>query len=176
MNGNCISTEFDERPQVRGEFLIIDDHLYRHDGSLVVEEEISELYDDEFTNQAWIVEYDKDDATVYQIIKKDGTVLAEIADSAVTVDRDYGTFRVDGDKVMAYCYWDKDFTIDCSFCLNMWLVVTENADGTYNVVDTISGQTLISGYQSYSLYERAGYAMYVEADNGDGTYDFYIVK
>ena len=76
-----------------------------------------------------------------------------------------------GDYILA----DKDFTID-GRSVAPWLVEASGANYTYNLVDTLSGETIISSYSGYQFVTQPGAAIYVYAKKADGGMDIYIVK
>ena len=76
---------------------------------------------------------------------------------------------------MYYSLADKDFTLE-GFSFAPWLIKVSRPDYVYDVIDTITGKTIISGYESYSSVAVPGSAIYVYALNADGGIDIYTVK
>lgn len=56
------------------------------------------------------------------------------------------------------------------------LVKVAKANSIYDIVDTVSGKTIISGYKGYWETHSSDSAVYVYAERADGGYDVYAVK
>jgi len=153
-----------------------DDNLYDFAGNLIINEKVSQLYHDELTGDVWAVCTPEDK---YIVITADGTVLYECTETDdVSYDQFYFAMKKKvGDENYVYCLKDKDFTIS-GFSFAPWLAKVEGDDYKYDIVDTISGETIISGYSYYSydfVYSDDEPVIYVYARTGNDI-DIYAVK
>jgi len=57
-----------------------------------------------------------------------------------------------------------------------WLVKTTNEDGTCNLVETVSGKTLLSNYASITVGTAGGTMLYVYTQNADGVVEIHQVS
>lgn len=170
LKGEIISAEFNASPFVYGNVVLVDDKLYAFDGTMLFEGPIS---------------YVRTDATFGKAL------LLESEDGVITCIDDLNTVLWQGDKDAVityahllekenqegldayYCIADKDYTIVGSD-FDRWLVRVTQPDYTYDLVDTISGETIIRGYSSYTSVDVDG-CLYVYAKK-EGVYDIYLVK
>lgn len=171
--GKVVSAEFTGRPEFYGDLVLVGEKVYDFEGKNVIDGTFKSVYYDEFIENVWILKNDKD----FTVITKDGTVLYQGTEDDTTHIDVYNFLiskKVDG-KNMYYSFADKDFTLKGSSVDN-WLVKVLNSDGNYDVVDTISGKTVISDCSVSSSVTVPGSAIYVYTKNADGGYDIYAVK
>ena len=174
-NGKAVSAEFSDYPDVYGELLRVEDKIYNFKGEQVIEGTYESVYMDERTENAWFLVNGDD----YTLIKKDGTVLYQGTDGGdITIDRyDFAIKKKDGTKTLYYNFATKEFDLDAVNVDGQWFVKVEQAEGTaYDLMDTISGKAVISGYERYSFYEEPGLAVYVYAEKDEGGFDVYTVR
>lgn len=168
-----VSAEFKDSPMIFGDLVLAGGKLYDFEGNEVYEGELKRADCDKQYNGAYLLKNDSD----YIMIKKDGT---EMMKQAIGDDifADSHTFniskKVDG-KNMYYSLKDKDFTIE-GYSIAPWLVRANGEDNKHNLVDTITGETLIKGYSSYSSIAKPGAEIYIYATTQDGKIDVYCVK
>lgn len=175
-SGKIVSAEFVESPMVYGTFVYAGKQIYDFEGNVISAGSFTNVYYEEQFGNAWFLKSDED----YTLIKDDGTILYQgTADDTISVDATYH-FSIkkstdEGDYY--YSIKDKDFTLEGND-IAPWLVQVKKANDTYDVVDVISGETIISGYTSYSCIEKPGEAIYVYARKGDSGYafDIYAIK
>ena len=172
MKGKIVSAEFTELPSVYGELLHSDDKVYDFDGNVVIEGTYDTMYMDEQFGGAWLLK-NGDEST---LIKNDGTVLyqGEDNDDIFTDPYDFNIEKDADDGNMYFCFSDNDFTLN-GYALSAWLVQAISGD-YYNVVDAISGKTIIGEYDNFESYSVPGYGVYVYAEKEAGGYDIYFVK
>ncbi len=173
LDGNVVSAEFDSRPSVYGEMLLVNDTVVDLQGNNVLEGTFTSLYEEECFGGAWFARNDDD----YVLFKADGTILFEGSeDEDLSVDP-YTTFTITkkiADEQHAYCFQSKGFTVrGTGFA--PWLIRGWNDDGTRNILDTMTGKTLIQGYSNYVYTAQPGVGIYVYAYKNGGT-DIYLVK
>jgi len=172
--GNIISAEFNESPYLYGDLASVENKLYDLDGNLVIDGTHDSVSFDDHTCNAWILKKD----STYTMIMKDGTILYQGKEKdSINIDTNNFTIH-DSNKKMHYSLVSGDFDIksDYSNSVAPWLVKTEGANDTYNIVDTISGETLISGYANYHCGKVTGSAIYVFAKKVNGNFDVFVVK
>ena len=174
LSGKLVSAEFDDMPEVKGDLLLVDGSVCDLNGNTVVEGKYEHLYYERFFGGYWILKNGVD----YTVIQRDGTVLLQVQESSdsVTINH-YDGFSISkkvGDDNMYYSFKDADYTLK-GYNLVSWLVRTSNADYTYNVVDAITGKTLIDNIDSCDYLAMPG-AVYICGKNSSGTYDIYEIK
>lgn len=171
--GNVVSAEFEESPSVYGDLIHAGDKVYNFEGKNIVEGTFESVYLDEQFGNAWFLKNDKN----YTLIKKDGTVLYQgsAQDDAYSFDyySDFTIGKKGDDGYAYYSFADKDFTLKGSD-VAPWLV--ESKGDTNSIVDTLSGKTIIEGYEAYDFAPVSGSAIYVYATTKDGGIDIYLVK
>ncbi len=179
--GKIISAEFSKtssdyvaNPQLYGNMVFYEGKVHDLEGNVIVDGTFEIVNTDEITEKLWSLK-DKDDK--YTVIKEDGAVLYEGVDEdpvfISAVDEFSFVKKVD-DKEMYYSLKDKDYTIEGK-CLYGWLIETTKDDESYDIVDAISGKTIIEGYADYQYAALNGH-IYVYAKTEDGGYDIFEVK
>lgn len=172
--GKVVSAEFADRPFVYGDLIHAGKTVCDFEGNAVIEGSFDSVSFEKQLGNAWFLKSD----TGYTLIEKDGTVLYQGAeDDTLSIDT-YSYFYISknaGGKSMYYCLADQDFTLD-GYAVAPWLVRVSGANSTYGVADTISGETIISGYKQYFCVTVPGSAMYVYAQKADGGLDIYAVQ
>ena len=166
-SGKIISSKFDSIPNLVGDYLFVDNKLCKFDGKQVVEGTFdSAKFDNLFKNTYMLV---KGSDITY--IDADGNVIYHGANTETY------SFIIKNDAKQFYSFKDKDFTIQgeyASFAAS-WIVKISK-DNKDELVDTITGETILSGYEYYSFVENENNTLYVYAKNSDGTVDIYTVK
>ena len=171
--GKVVSAEFDNRPTVSGELILVDGKVYNIEGENIIDGEFDRMYFDNQWGEVWALQKDK----IYTLITSDGSVLYQVntTDSSVT-SFDTTTFvarKKADDKFMSYSLADKDFTV-IGNSVAPWLVQNYE-EKKPAIIDTISGETLLSGYDDYEIISVPGSMYYIYAKSGS-VYDIYTVK
>lgn len=171
--GNVVSSVLNDSPQIFGDLIYAGEKVYDFSGNAVVTGSVDRVYFDKQLENAWLLKSDDG----YTLIEKDGTVLYQGKNDDTTyVETSWFVIsKKDGDKKMYYSLADKDFTIEGS-SFAPWLVKVVETNNLYSVVDTISGEKIISGYKNYYYVAVPGSVTYVYAAKADGGIDVYKVK
>lgn len=175
LDGNVLSSEFNEMPSVYGKIIYCGNKIYSFSGK--------QLVDGTYTS----VEVDKKFGCVYAIsnrdnesvkfITEDGTVLFEGTDEKpYNIDSSYFSITYDsGDyEHSTYCFKTKGYTIKGTPTAR-WLARVNGVNFSDDLVYTVSGDKLIEGYSSYK-YALLNGVTYVYAEKTDGTFDIYKIK
>lgn len=177
-NGEKVSIDFADYISVYGDMVLCaDDTLRKLDGSLVVPETVDSVEQNEFMPNVYLVEQDSD----YIVVDYAGNIIFEIHDEEdVYFSNFYLVSEKSNENYDSYCYSliDMDYTI-YGDRFSYFTAQAENADGynsIYDIVDTISGKTLIEGYSNYLDSEPIDNAYYVYAINADGLIDIYVIS
>lgn len=177
-NGEKVSIDFADYISVYGDMVLCaDDTLRKLDGSLVVPETVDSVEQNEFMPNVYLVEQDSD----YIVVDYAGNIIFEIHDEEdVYFNNFYLVSEKSNENYDSYCYSliDMDYTI-YGDRFSYFTAQAENADGynsIYDIVDTISGKTLIEGYSNYLDSEPINNAYYVYAINADGLIDIYVIS
>ncbi|MBQ3498248.1 MAG: hypothetical protein IJA87_03870 [Clostridia bacterium] len=106
------------------------------------------------------------------IIKEDGKVLYSKNDEHINVVSEYHhtLCYCFGEKNMYYCYAKNDFTIAGEES-SKWLVKNGS-----EIIDTVTGETLIRGYLDYIFSPYDENTVYVYANKGNYNYDVYVIN
>ncbi len=181
MNGNIISKYFDDNNiEVCGDLVLSKGKVYDLKGDLVLDGNYQNIYLDDFTQKAWLLESDNDKFT---LITEDGTVLLEAVESNTLAVGQIGSFyfyksnnvQSSNEVDMHYSFKDKDYTIEGNI-LDSWMVIKLNSDNSCDLIDTISGEILLTGYSHYYCQVIDGKCAYICAETNDGCYDIYKIK
>lgn len=178
--GKTVSAEFDaEISAIYGELVYVDKKICDFSGKVVIEGSYDYVDHDEQTGYLWnVYNISNDDKMKKECtyITKDGTILWQsTANDEVSGGSYFNISKKIGNDDFYYSLKDKDFTIKGSDTYIPWLVKTSGANSTYNLVDTISGETIISGYSGYNYVAIEGSGVYVYAKMAGGGYDIYTV-
>lgn len=171
--GTVVSKEFKDYISIYGELVHCEDKLYNFDGVNVVEGNFSTLNADKVFGNAYMLQRSGD----YTIINKDGGVVYTTTGEK-NVDMFSGDFvagKKKGDDTYYYCHKDQDYTIK-GYAFAPWIVKTANANYRYDLVDTMTGKTLLEGYEGYSYTARDAFAYYVYAKYEGGAEVYLIVS
>lgn len=170
--GKVVSAEFSDRPDVYGKLVKAGEKIYDFEGNMVIEGTFQVVHYEKQFGDVWFLKNDKE----WTMIDKDGTVLYQgIEDDVTSVYTDrYSIEKKVDDKRMYYSFADKDFVIEGSSCAP-WLVSVSRPNRIYDMVDVISGKSIISGYNSYSNVVTSDGTIYVYALKAGGGHDIYTV-
>ncbi len=169
-SGETVCGEFYERPELYGNLIFADNKLYTLNGNIVIEGLYSDVYRDEVTGCAWLLESTEGDAA---FITENGDVLVQVADGAANIS-EHGFYKSTDNGYLYYSFADLDYTISGGALTN-WLIQTFQPDNTRSIVDALSGATIISGYETYRYTVIKGSGVWIYAQKSDGTTDVYAV-
>jgi len=170
-SGAIVSAEFPEIYSAYGDLILSENKIYNLEGKNVLEGEYDSLYFDSMFGSHWIARNDK----AYTMIDKNGGVYFAGVDSnkeTVFISDFVANVKKD-DKYYYYSHKDQDFTIE-GYSFAPWIVKTPNQNGRYDLIDTMTGKTLLEGYESYSYTARNAFAYYVYAKYEGGA-DVYLI-
>ena len=169
--GAVISAEFDDYFTVYGDLLISENKIYNFEGKNVLEGDYNSLYFDDMFGSHWIARNDK----AYTMIDKNGGVYFAGVDSKkeTVYTGDFVANVKKDDDYYYYSHKDHDYTIK-GYNFAPWIVKTPSVNGRYDLIDTMTGKTLLEGYESYSYVARNAFAYYVFAKYEGGA-DVYLI-
>lgn len=170
--GDAVSVEFDKQiSDVVGNLIVIDEEVFNFNGEKVTDGEFLSVQYNEETGCYYL---NASSGNADKLIKEDGTVLCSGKDEELLFDYSEGKFAVRRSETDAkglyeyYCYADNAFTIKAIGLCSTFVCVGED------VVDTVSGKTVVSGYTDYkAVYSYDGMVyVYAQTDNGVDIYSF----
>ncbi len=169
--GKMVSKEFKEHLDVCGELIFIQNKVYNFDGVKVIDGEYDSLDKDAILDGVWMLRQDN----TYTMINKDGGVLFSETD-----DDDHTVFASEfvasekrDDETYMYSHKDQGYTLK-GYSFAPWLVKIPTNNYMNNLVDTISGKTVLEGYDNFSSNSYNDFAYYVYAKYNGGA-DVYLV-
>lgn len=173
--GQVISAEFTDFITPYGDLFAAGEKMYDISGQdmwgdLAVSAD-SVNVDDAFGN-CWCIR--KGDT--YKFVTRDGSIICEFTeneDEELYVSNDfYSNKRIDGDYYY-YCFKDGDYTIPGQ-SFDVFTVEADGVNDLRNIIDTVSGETLLEGYDDYYQTDvEDGYLIY--AQNGS-TVEVYQIR
>lgn len=169
--GKVISPEFNSYITFYGDIITVDNEIYDVKGKKLIKGAYQSIdYDSMFGDYYFI----KNNET-YTLINSKGEVLFEDTESETknVYTHDFLAYDKIDDKNMFYSYKDKDYTIGGN-TFAPWLVKQTDKYNRDNIVSTISGETILEGYNSYTHTTVRGTAYYVYAKYDGGT-DIYLI-
>lgn len=172
--GKVISAEFKEKSiTVYDSMIFQDGKLYNYEGKQVVEGTYSSVTYDETFKNAWVLHNDNE----YTFVNADGKVLFKdkSTDDLMISASDFGSYTNKDDTYYAYSYVDKDYTIK-GMTFAPWIINSPTANGLSDIVDSTSGETLISGYSVYAETTVGNNCLYIYASKNGITDVYKVVK
>lgn len=170
LKGDIVSAEFSESPRLYGDLIYSGKKLYDFDGKEVISGTYGDLYYDSVFEKAVLLRNDDE----YTMIQKDGTILWTGSGDDTNIGTYNFSFQRKNDE-MYYCFADADYTLD-GYGFGFWLIQSRNENRLYDVIDTISGQTLLQGYRDYDKIQTGNQVLYVYAHKSDGGMDIYTIS
>ncbi|MBQ6823664.1 MAG: OmpA family protein [Clostridia bacterium] len=170
--GKVVSAEFTDRIELYGDLVFSANKIYNLEGTNIIDGDFSSVKYDAIYEGCWLLRTDDD---VYYMIKEDGSIVYRdrYTDNTTIYSDDFvAQTKKDGN----YYYWshaDKDYTIQ-GYSFAPWVVKTDGPNSLYNLVNTITGEIMLEGYNNYSYSRAGGTALYVYAKYNGGT-DVYLI-
>lgn len=174
--GAVVSGELNSEPLVRGKLLIYNKRVCNFKGEPLLNAEINHLYEDTITHQMWAAS----DAVTKEkfFLDNDGNMVYR-SGTEVEISfnvNNYDMHRKDGENDPYHLVLkDSSYTLK-GVAVAPWLVKTTNEDGTCNLVETVSGKTLLSNYASITVGTAGGTMLYVYTQNADGVVEIHRVS
>lgn len=175
--GKAVSKEFAiERRydvEVFGEVIVVNGQLFDYNGNSVIEGTYDDIYyEDIFGKYLMLENYEG-----FTMIQTDGTVLYKGAESENLEINEY-SFAIRRKDDSGYKYYnvkDQDFTLE-GYSAGVVHVSADGANGTENLVNTVTGEVALKNYSDYEVIEIEGEGLLVYAEALDGSYDVYTIK
>lgn len=174
LNGTVISEAFDTITCIYGKLVNQDDMLYRFDGTKVSEEKFDYIYQGE-VNEEYIACVN-DEKIVY--LHADGTPFDEISRASGDIDIDSVDLVAYKDATKDryyYSFKDKDFTVSGN-SVTSWYIESNYTDGVYDLVNVMTGETVLSGYSGYSYGEDENGGRYICARKSGEGFDIFVLE
>lgn len=169
--GKVLSTEFSSTPYFYGDLIKVDNTVYDVTGKNI----IKGSYEHIAHNAMFGDYYFLNNNDTYTLINSKGDVLfedTETKNKTIYTD-EFVAYDKTEDNNMYYSYKDADYTI-AGYSFAPWLVKTASTNNLYNIVNVISGETVLENYNSYTYTTVRGTAYYVYAKYNGGT-DVYLI-
>lgn len=168
--GEILSEGYPKSITVYGEIVMCDGAVFGLNGQRLVEGTYTSVYEDDIFGKNYILL----DANNYTMIDAKGNVYLVSPKASTNVyTNEFVASKKIGDKYYYYSHKDKDFTIE-GYSFAPWVVKTPNANSMYDLVDTMTGKTILEGYNNYSKIPYGTNAYYVYAKYNGGT-DVYLI-
>lgn len=169
LKGNVVSKEFDNYPEVESELLMIEEKIYNFEGEIVIEGNYDSLNKDPIMDGVWVLRADD----TYTMINAKGEVYVSVTDDDTTTfySSDCVASQKKNDETYLYSHKDQDYTIQ-GYTFAPWLAKQPTTNYRHNLVDTISGKTVLEGYTNFSSnsYNESAYYVYAKYEGGADVY------
>lgn len=163
--GKIVSTEFDEQITLVGNLVLCNEILQNFDGETVLKGTCSSIKQDRMFGQYYVARA----GDVYTMLDDTGDVYVSVEyddEHAFYVDDFVAYDKTSGDY-MFYCHKTQSFDIK-GYSMSPWMVKVVGDNNTYDLVDTMTGDTLLSGYSNYSYNTRNPETYYIYAKHDRG--------
>ncbi len=165
-NGNVVSAEYFDHPYVNGGLVVSDDKIYNFKGETVIDGSYDSVRLEEVFGAIWLL----GDNDVYTMIDQSGNVMWQNVDGEDVYVSSSSSFfciekEIDG-KTMIYSFGQKDCTIE-GYSFAPWLAKVSGEGYSYDVVDTLSGEKIITGYFNYDYVADPDSGYYVYGKNSE---------
>lgn len=174
LTGAVVTAELEAVPTVCGSVLHTNKKVLNLQGEPLFDALSNTLYMDPFTRQLWMM---TDSDTKEKILfDKDGNVLYSTVEEGLSFNvNNFSVSKKDGDTAHHLVLKSGAYDV-VGASLAPWLVRVTAEDGTASLVETISGSTLLEGYSAISVGGGGEKALYVYAENAEGTIEIYCVR
>lgn len=173
-NGEILSEGYTHSPVVYSNIVHCGDKIYNLQGENIIDGTYTSVTEDKMFGKNWFINVGDE----YTMIDEYGNVFYsdKEGDGKIIWYPDFVAEKHKEDGYYFYSYKDNDYTIYTNYgrCFAPWIVKTSNDDFLYNLVDTMTGETLLEGYEDYSSIAYDSYAYYVYAEYQGGT-DVYLI-
>ncbi len=171
-DGKVASAVFDHKPVQYGELFHVGESLVSLDGTAVVKSGCERAFWEPIYGQCWAV----NDGKTTKVVDKTGRILYENKVKGSMVDTmQMMCYQSGEDKRYYYSVKDKGYTIG-GIGLAAFLVKKPKGDTKYDVVNVLSGETVLSGYADYKVSDAGDTLLYVYAKTVDGIVDVFVVR
>ena len=168
--GEILSEGYTESVTLYGDLIHSGNKVYNLQGKNIIEGEFTSVSKDKMFGNNWILHKDE----TFTVIDIEGNVFFTGGGEDVDIwSNEFLAAKETEDGRYFYSYKDKDYTIKGS-SFAPWIVKTSNNNNMYDLVDTMTGETLLEGYSGYSSISRNSLAYYVYAKYSGGA-DVYLV-
>ncbi|MBR5473757.1 MAG: OmpA family protein [Clostridia bacterium] len=168
--GEILSEGYTDIPTIYGEIVHSDDKIYNLNGDIVIEGTYTSVDDDRVFGNNWMLHNN----SYYTLIDKDGNVFYNGGGNKTHVwESDFVASTEKDDDRYYFSHKDQDYTIK-GYHFAPWIVEVPNANSMYDLVDTMTGETLLAGYKDYSSISYNSFAYYVYAKYNGGA-DVYLI-
>lgn len=177
LTGTVVSGELAAVPTIRGKLLLVNKTVCNFKGEKLLDAEVNNLYMDTITKQAWMVTDAKSTNKEKFLLDQNGKVMYRSGAEETTFNvNNFDLHKKDGEND-PYHLIMKDSSLSLKgVSVAPWLVRTTNEDGTFNLVETISGKTLLSNYKGIAVATAGGTVLYVYAQNANDEYEIHVVQ
>lgn len=173
--GQIVSKEFTDSIDIVGNLVLCKDKVYNFNGENILEGDFTSVNYDLLYGNCYIANnYDTDISVIF---KENGAILyqAKETDDLTVYNSEFvASKKIDG-NYMYFSHKDKDYTIK-GYSVAPWLVKVSDANGIYDLVDTISGENVLEGYTNYSSKVVNGTTSYILASYKGGMDVFRILS
>lgn len=168
--GEILSDGYTGTVTIYGDIVHSDNKIYNINGENIIEGTYESVDDDTMFDNTWLL-YNN---SYYTLIDKDGNVFYNASGKKFDV-REYEFLfsKKEGDDNYFFSHKDQDYTIK-GHAFAPWLVQVESTNYMYNLVDTMTGKTLLEGYEDYETINYNSPAYYVYATYEGGA-DVYVI-
>lgn len=172
MTGKEASAVFEHKPLACGTLFHVGDSLLDIKGNPVVKGGCERAFWEPIYGQCWAV----NDGKTTKVVDRNGQILFENKASGSMVDTGrMMCYKSVDDKRYYYSSKDKGFTV-AGAALSTFLVKKPNEDTNYDVVNVLSGESILTGYTNYMVSSAADTLVYVYAKKADGNVDIYVIR
>lgn len=178
-SGSIVSAELADAPYIiKGEvYNDWDGNFFNLNGTRFVSGQFSTSFyvEEWFGNNVYILRDSEKD--IYLMYDSNGNLLCseEGLDDAYFDTSNFTAFNKIGDQYYYYSHKDNGFTI-IGKGYSLPFMVKSPSGASCNLVSSITGETLITGYDDYTYAGSFSDTLYVYAKKADGTYDVYTVR
>lgn len=163
--GAVVSTEFDDYITLEGNLVLCNDILQNFQGEPVLQGACSSVKLDRIFGQYYVARTED----VYTMLDDTGAVYLSLKydDDHAFFSDDFVAFDHTSGDYMFYCHKTQNYDLK-GYSMSPWIVKVSGANYTYELVDTMTGDTLLSGYKNYSYNARNPETYYIYAKHNNG--------
>lgn len=163
--GAVVSVEYKGYVDLVGELVLCDSVLYNFEGKVMLDGECGGVKQDRVFGEYYVAHA----GDVYTVLDPTGAVyLSMVFDDTHTFysDQFLASDKTSGDY-MYYNHKTQQYDIK-GYSLAPWVVKVVGANNTYELVDTMTGDVMLSGYNNYSYNARNPETYYIYAKYNGG--------